>query len=217
MGPRPFVLSGMSWLPLDLTYGFVYTTPDLGEVVTQAAVVEALALREAVTPVALTGVVYCGLPFNDPACAEPDIRILFGGKDHGDPFPFNAAHGVLANAFLLSPAGDVHFDRDEQRSDSLPSSGIDLVTVAAHEIGHALGLDHAESEECPDPRTGVSALMCACYTGPYRFLIADDIAGIRALYGSSLSACPLQPHADCQTLSKKCVNILHMPSGRVSQ
>jgi len=97
----------------------VNTTPDLGQAVTQAAVEEALALWEAVTPLAFTEVVDCGLPFNDPACAEPYIRILFGREDHGDPFPFNGAHGLLAHAFFPRPnggaaAGDGHFDEDEQ-------------------------------------------------------------------------------------------------------
>ena len=78
----------------------------------------------------------------------------------------------------------MHFADDEYWSDTLPAIGIDLVTVAAHEIGHALGLDHAPAEECSHATTGDVALMCAFYSGPQRFLGSDDVAGIQALYGT---------------------------------
>jgi hypothetical protein len=72
-------------------------------------------------------------------------------------------------------AGDTHFD--EAETWTTPSGGgvgIDLCTVAAHEFGHALGLNHSA-----DP----NALMAPFYTGRRCFLGADDIAGIIAIYG----------------------------------
>jgi hypothetical protein len=51
---------------------------------------------------------------------------------------------------------------------------VDLLTVAAHEIGHTLGLAHSNNPE---------ALMYASYSGPRRFLSDDDIAGVQSLYG----------------------------------
>jgi hypothetical protein len=48
------------------------------------------------------------------------------------------------------------------------------MTVAAHEIGHALGLNHT---------TVANSLMNASYTGSHRFLGQDDINGIRSIYG----------------------------------
>lgn len=52
---------------------------------------------------------------------------------------------------------------------------IDLVTVAAHEIGHALGLGHSNV---------ACALMNPFYNGSQRYLAQDDIDGIRAIYGN---------------------------------
>jgi hypothetical protein len=51
---------------------------------------------------------------------------------------------------------------------------VDLLTVAAHEIGHNLGLDHSSD---PD------SLMFPAYVGPHRFLAQDDVAGVQSLYG----------------------------------
>ena len=48
------------------------------------------------------------------------------------------------------------------------------MTVAAHEFGHSLGLDHSSV---------AGALMAPFYGGPYRKVVDDDIAGIRSLYG----------------------------------
>src|SRR6185369_11171775 len=57
------------------------------------------------------------------------------------------------------------------KSDS--SQPIDLVTVAAHEIGHSLGLGHSQVS---------TALMAPFYNGSHRFLDQDDINGIRTIY-----------------------------------
>ncbi len=44
------------------------------------------------------------------------------------------------NAF--SAAGDIHFDKDELWKIGFGGAGIDVFTIAAHEIGHAIGLGH---------------------------------------------------------------------------
>jgi hypothetical protein len=112
----------------------------------------------------------------------PNIRILFGAGNHGDAFPFDGVSGVLAHAFFPPPvnpgciAGDSHFDEAETWvTPSGGGVGIDLATVAAHEFGHALGLNHSAD---------ANALMAPFYTGRRAFLSFDDIAGIISIYGT---------------------------------
>ena len=56
-----------------------------------------------------------------------------------------------------------------------------MLSVAAHEIGHALGISHS---------TERGALMFAWYDqyNPKRTLHTDDIAAIQHLYGRSCTA-----------------------------
>jgi len=62
---------------------------------------------------------------------------------------------------------------------------VDIQGVATHELGHALGLNHS---------TDITATMVGFLTGHgifMRSIEADDVAGIRALYGSRA---PDKPH-----------------------
>lgn len=96
-----------------------------------------------------------------------DIRI--GGFDFGNASLARAYMPPPANNF--SVAGDIAFNTGIAYG---IGTGYDLFTVAVHEIGHALGLDH--------PSTGSTSMMWSSYNGIKSKLTADDIAGIRSIY-----------------------------------
>jgi hypothetical protein len=159
-----FVTSRFRWTKTNLTYRFANFTPDLTSQQTRDAISTAFSFWSQVTP----------LTFVEVLDTTPDIEILFAAGEHGDGAPFDGRGEVLAHAFYPAPGigGDAHFDEDETWSVDL-NSRADLVSVAAHEFGHSLGLDHSD-----DP----GALMWP-YIGVHRFLAPDDIAGIQSLYG----------------------------------
>ncbi|MCI0464381.1 MAG: matrixin family metalloprotease [Gemmataceae bacterium] len=98
-----------------------------------------------------------------------DIRI--GG------FAFNS--GILALGYLppkvnnYSIAGDIGFNTSQPFN--INSLDYDVLTVMAHELGHALGLAHSSNSY---------AVEYSSYTGVNSILSADDIAGIRSIYSN---------------------------------
>lgn len=170
-----FSTSGRKWATTTLRYSFQNFTPDVDSGSIGIAVQQAFALWAAYTPLRFLPVAMS---------ASPQIIIRFVAGDHGDGAPFDGPSGVLAHAFYPSipPApvtaimGDAHFDEAETWTVAVPPGAgtIDLVTVAAHEFGHSLGLGHSAVS---------GALMAPFYGGPRRALAADDIAGITSLYG----------------------------------
>ncbi|MEY4545255.1 MAG: hypothetical protein RL685_1450 [Pseudomonadota bacterium] len=170
-----FAAAGQKWSTTNLRYAYQNFTTDVSSSAIAVATEQAFALWAAHTPLRFTQV---------SLAAGPEIVIRFVSGDHGDGFPFDGPGRVLAHGFLPSVppnppgalAGDIHFDDAETWTVSVPPAAgtFDLVTVAAHEIGHALGLGHS---------TVAGSIMLPAYGGPHRFLHSDDIAGIQFLYG----------------------------------
>lgn len=170
-----FTNTGRKWPTNHLTYAFQEFTPDLSQGGIIQSIEQALALWNAVTPLCFRRVAIN---------ANPDIIIRFVAGDHGDGNPFDGPSGILAHAFFppVPPnppqpiQGDAHFDEAETWTATIPtpSNTFDLVTVAAHEFGHSLGLGHSAV---------AGALMAPFYGGPHRFLHSDDMAGITTIYG----------------------------------
>lgn len=115
--------------------------------------------------------------------ASKTFSFAFATGDHGDPFPFTGARGVIAHAFFPSPpnpepiAGDVHFNDDMAFR---IGADIDLFSVALHELGHSLGLPHTDTP---------GAVMYPYYRMS-KELSAEDITNIRRLYLAATGPAP---------------------------
>jgi hypothetical protein len=172
-GPAEFVAAGTKWSDLSLGYNLSRSTADLSDGDVSAALYYAYRSWCLVARIVVQQV-----------SANADIDVRFETGDHGDGWPFDGAgdtRNVLAHGFYppstssTAIAGDLHFDDDETWTRDLPPTGTDLDTVALHEAGHTLGLDHSAT---------TSAVMYAFYGGARRTLTSDDIEGIRSLYGT---------------------------------
>ena len=156
------------WDNLDITYFFENGTDQLDGDLERDLIRRAFALWSDQTPLTFTEV---------SSGSAADILVAWAIGDHGDGDPFDGPGDILAHASFPNPYDNsqvfLHFDNEERWVDS-ETRNVDLLTVAAHEIGHTLGLAHSD-----DP----NALMFASYSGPRRFLGEDDIAGVQAIYG----------------------------------
>jgi len=121
---------------------------------------------------------YAGLTFIEvDNKKKADVKIRFGSDDHGEKAKkayFDGPYGVLAHMYYPRN-GKMHFDQSENYTAAHEGGGISMHFVAAHEMGHGLGIEHSANPK---------ALMAPYYIG-YReqMLLSDDIMAIRHLYG----------------------------------
>lgn len=107
---------------------------------------------------------------------QTDIRI--SGRYYSNNGTLASAYGPPRSGGPA--AGDITFNKDVNWATGFDGPGYDIFQVAAHEIGHAIGLGHVARSE-------TIALMNPIYTESFRGLQADDIAGVQTIYGGSVA------------------------------
>jgi hypothetical protein len=141
---------------------------------------EKIILKAAQSWAQVTDINFAVIPDNGTPLGQGDYQ-------QGDPgmgdiriagYDFGAGNPDLAYAYQPPPANNYSAGGDIQFNTGKPfniGSTYDLYTVAAHEFGHALGLDESSV---------VSAIMYDTYVGVKNGLTGDDVAAIRSIYSN---------------------------------
>jgi hypothetical protein len=201
-----YATTGMAWPdPRLISYSFMPDGTSIGGVPSnlqktlsatfpttawEAQITKAAAVWEEMANVNFTQVPDDGAPLGVSGNLQDDSR--FGDIRIGG---YPMAGNILAFAYLPPPAnggtsaGDIFFNTSQ--SWQINGTTYDLMTVAVHELGHALGMDHSQVS---------TAVMWPTYIGSKQTLTTDDIAGIRSIYGARPFD-PLNPSGSNQRAS----------------
>jgi hypothetical protein len=140
----------------------------------QQQIQKAAAAWEAVAGINLVQVPDDGSPIGTSGNQQGDPRfgdIRIGGMSQSG--------GQLAFAYAPPPfnggtnAGDIFFNTTQSWQTN--GTTYDLMTVAIHEFGHALGMAHSAI---------TTAVMYATYSAAKQALTSDDSSGIQSIYGA---------------------------------
>uniref|UniRef100_A0A8C7BRE9 Peptidase metallopeptidase domain-containing protein n=1 Tax=Neovison vison TaxID=452646 RepID=A0A8C7BRE9_NEOVI len=171
----------LRWEHTHLTYRLENYTPDLPRADVDSAIDRAFQLWSNASALTFTRVFE----------GQADIMISFVRGDHNDNNPFGGPGNIIAHAFPPGGGigGDVHFDEDKRWTKDFRN--FNLYHVAAHEVGHSLGLMHDGD---------IESLMFSSYNYYGDNLLTQrDIDAIQALYGETCvyvlgpSKNPIQP------------------------
>lgn len=185
-----YATTGTQWAkPKRITYSFVPDGTNIGGVPSnlqqtlnarfttaawQGQFAAAAAVWQKVAKVNFWPVSDDGSPLGVSGNQQNDAR--FGDIRIGG---YAMSGSILAFAYLAPPAnggtnaGDMLFNTTQ--SWQINGTTYDLMTVAIHEFGHALGMGHA---------TDTVAAMYPAYNATKESVNADDTAGIRTIYNS---------------------------------
>jgi hypothetical protein len=167
---------GCPWSKRTLTFAFDSDTTDLAAGVAFTAVRAAFQTWATIVPLIFREVTTAQNPdiqIGWRPAADPDLSMVGGVLAHSD---FPPGCSVVTNT-LPKP---LHFDDSETLwSIGASPNAFDVQSVALHEIGHLIGLRHSTV-----PGAVMQPTIASNTT--QRGLAADDIAGARALYPSTV-------------------------------
>ena len=120
--------------------------------------------------------------------ANGSIDISWEVDDHGDGSPFaptTLAHAFFPNDINPEPiAGDLHMNDAFlwEIGNGLGAAAFDIVLIAAHEIGHSIGMGHSVAPAVMRPSFSANDVFLG--------LDADDIVGICSIYSCEAVSVP---------------------------